>query len=174
MTEQSTPQPTPAGAPEPEAVRWFGTSWVERGSDYWLRRVLVPIGALAAAVAVAFVLRFGVDGVKVSNSGGFVYGLLLAAIAVCSCLAALRTWRLLAEGRDALTGWMADDKSLAAVWVIGCVGALVAYFVRSLTEAPGEAVARARYRKATERHARKAGRPGRPGGKPGKAGKRKG
>ncbi|MDH6576762.1 hypothetical protein [Kitasatospora sp. MAP5-34] len=168
MTEQSTPkpQPKPAGAPEPEAIRWFGTSWVDRGSGYWLRRVLVAVGALAAAVAVALVLRFGVGGVKVSNSGGFVYGLLLAAIAVCSCLAAVRTWRLLGEGRDALTGWMAEDRSLGAVWLIGCVGALIAYFVRSLIEAPGESVARARYEQATERYeSRRPGRPGRQGRK---------
>ena len=111
---------------------------------------------------MAFLLRFGVGGVKVSNSGGFVYGLLLAAIAVCSCLAALRTWRLLAEGRDALTGWMAEDRSLGAVWLIGCVGSAAAYFVRSLTEAPGEAVRRARYEQARQQYERRqAGKPGR-------------
>ncbi len=152
MTEPRSPQPKPAAAPQPEAIRWFGTSWVDRGPDYWLRRVLVPVGALAATAAAAFLLRFGVGGVKVSNSGGFVYGLLLAAIAVCSCLAALRTWRLFAEGRDALTGWTAEDRSLGAVWLIGCAGALVAYFVRSLTEAPGEAVQRARYEQALQQY----------------------
>ncbi|GAA0675178.1 membrane protein [Kitasatospora atroaurantiaca] len=176
MTEQSTtPQPKPAGAPEPEAVRWFGTSWVGRGADYWLRRVLVPIGALLTAVAGAFVLRFAVAGVGMSDAGGFVNGLLIAAIAICSCLAALRTWKLLSEGKDALTGWMAEDRSLGAVWLIGSVGAVIAYFFRSLTEAPGEAVERARYEQAVQQYARRqAGRSGRPGPKPGKAAKRKG
>ncbi|WP_441245484.1 hypothetical protein [Kitasatospora sp. McL0602] len=155
MIEQSAPRSRPAGAPEPEPIRWFGTSWVERGTDYRLRRVVVPIGALVAAAAVAVVLRFGVGGVKISEAGGFVYGLLVAAIAVCSCLAALRMWKLLTEGRDNLTGWMAEDKSLGAVWAIGCVGALLAYFVRSLVEAPGEAVKRASYDQATASYERR-------------------
>ncbi|MEU6238337.1 hypothetical protein, partial [Kitasatospora sp. NPDC047058] len=143
MTEHPAPAPKTAGAPGPEPIRWFGTSWVGRGSDYWTRRVVVPLGALLATAAGAFVLRLAVDGVRLSDNGGFVNGLLLAAVAVCSCLAGLRNWKLLAEGRDQLTGWMAEDKSLGAVWLIGGVGALFAYFLRSLTEAPGEAVKRA-------------------------------
>lgn len=166
MTEQSTSQPKPVGAPEPEDIRWFGTSWVDRGPDYRVRRVLVPIGALVAVAAGALVLRFGVSGVQISDAGGFVYGLLVAAIAVCSCLAALRTWRMLSEGRDALTGWMAEDRSLGAVWAIGCVGSLAAYFLRSLVEAPGEAVKRAGYERATRQYERRqADRPGRTGRK---------
>ncbi|MFF1868112.1 hypothetical protein [Streptomyces sp. CB03911] len=160
MSEHPTPSqspagPAPEGAPAPEGIRWFGTSWVGRGSDYRLRRVLVPVGALLAAAAGALLLRFGVQGVQMSDAGTFVNGLLVAAVAVCSCLAALRNWKLLSEGREALTGWMAEDKSLGAVWIIGGVGALLAYFVRSLVEAPGEAVARARHEQAVERYGRR-------------------
>ncbi|WP_104816742.1 hypothetical protein [Kitasatospora sp. MMS16-BH015] len=150
-------------APEPEPIRWFGTSWVERGGDYRLRRVLVPLGALLAAVAAALVLKFGLSGVRLSDAGGFVYVLLVAAIAVCSCLAALRMWKLLAEGRDNLTGWMAEEKSLGALFAIGCVGSLLAYFLRSLVEAPGESVKRARYEQALAAHQRRqSSRTGRP------------
>ncbi|MFI9269449.1 hypothetical protein ACIGXM_01795 [Kitasatospora sp. NPDC052896] len=149
--------------PTPEPIRFFGTSWVERGGDYWLRRVLVPVGALVTVAVGALVLRFAVSGVEISKAGGFVNGLLLAAIAICTCLAGLRTWKLLTDGRDALTGWMAEDKSLGAVWLIGCVGAAFAYFLRSLVEAPGEALARARYeRLAAQRARRRSGRSGRP------------
>lgn len=156
MTDNST-------APAPEPIRYFGTSWVARGRDYRVRRVLVPIGALATVVAGAFLLRFAVDGVQLSKAGGFVDVLLVAAIALCSCLAALRNWKQLAEGRAALTGWMAEEKSLGAVWLIGCVGAAAAYFVRSLSEAPGEAVRRAEYERALERHERRStGRAERP------------
>ncbi len=155
VNDDRTPSPRPDGAPEPEAIRWFGTSWVERGSGYRLRRVLVPAGALLAAVAGALLLRFGVQGVQQSDAGSFVYVLLVAAIAICSCLAALRNWKLLSEGRDALTGWMAEDKSLGAVWIIGGVGGLLAYFARSLVEAPGEAVLRARYEQAAARYERR-------------------
>ncbi|PYC87852.1 hypothetical protein C7C46_02085 [Streptomyces tateyamensis] len=147
----------------PEPVRFFGTTWVTRGGAYWLRRVAVSLGALATTVAGAFVLRFAVGGVRLSKSGGFVDALLVLAIAVCSFLAAVRTWKQLAEGRDSLSGWMAEDRSLGAVWLIGCVGSAAAYFCRSLVEAPGEAVRRAAWERETARAAqRKAARAGRP------------
>ncbi|MGW4893024.1 hypothetical protein ACWEQL_12295 [Kitasatospora sp. NPDC004240] len=160
----ASPAPGPSGAPEPEPIRWFGTSWVERGGDYRLRRVLVPVGALLATAAGAFLLRLAVGGVQLSEAGGFVDGLLIAAVAICSCLAGLRTWKVFTEGKEQLTGWMAEDKSLGAVWLIGGVGALFAYFLRSLTEAPGESLKRAAYDRALARHGRRrTGRGGRPG-----------
>ncbi|GAA1970235.1 hypothetical protein [Kitasatospora viridis] len=156
MSEETTPAPQP--------VRFFGTTWVDRGGAYWLRRVAVSLGALAATAAGALVLRFAVSGVQLSKSGSMVNVLLVGAIALCTFLAGLRTWKLLSEGRDALTGWMAEDKSLGAVWLIGCVGAAAAYFFRSLVEAPGEAVQRAAWERATARAAKlSATRSGRPG-----------
>ncbi|MER7750646.1 hypothetical protein [Kitasatospora sp. NPDC097643] len=156
MSEQPpTPAPKPAGTPEPEPIRWFGTSWLNRDNGYWLRRVLVPVGALATAAAAAFVLRLGVEGVALSDSGGFLNGLLTVAVAICSVMAALRTWKVLAEGKDQLTGWMTEDRSLGAVWIIGGIGALLAYFVRSLTEAPGEAAKRASYDRAVAQHTKR-------------------
>ncbi|MGF1429669.1 hypothetical protein [Kitasatospora sp. LaBMicrA B282] len=150
--------------PAPEPIRFFGTTWVDRGGAYWLRRAAVSLGAFLTVVAGGFVLQFAVGGVQMSKAGGLVNVLLLGAIAICSCLAALRTWKILAEGRDSLEGWMAEDKSLGAVWLIGCVGAAAAYFFRSLTEAPGEGVRRAALERATVRHAkREATRAGRPG-----------
>ncbi|MFD5463999.1 hypothetical protein ACFWIQ_14450 [Kitasatospora sp. NPDC127059] len=167
MSEQPpTPAPTSAGAPEPEPIRFFGTSWVDRDNGYWLRRVGVSAGALAATAAAVLVLRFGVEGIALSDNGGFLNGLLTAAIAVCSLMAVRRTWKALTEGKDQLTGWMAEDKSLGAVWLIGGAGSLAAYFARSLVEAPGEAVRRAAHQKAVEQYQRRrAGRGGRPGGK---------
>ncbi|MFF7457652.1 hypothetical protein [Kitasatospora sp. NPDC008115] len=175
MTQEPSLPAQPAGAPEPEPIRWFGTSWVERDGGYRLRRVLVPAGALLAAAAAALLLRFAVDGIRVADNGGFLNGLLAAAVAICSLLAALRTWKLLAEGKENLTGWMAEEKSLGVVWVIGGVGALLAYFVRSLREAPGEAVRRARYERELDRHERRqANRSGRPGARtPGRAKRRR-
>lgn len=164
MDEQSTPRKQPAAAPAPEPIRWFGTTWVEHDGSYRLRRVLVPLGALACTAAGALLLRFAVGGVGMSHAGGVVNVLLVAAIAVCTALAAMRTWKVLTEGRDSLTGWMAEDRSLGAVWLIGGVGALAVYFFRSLVEAPGESVHRAAYEQALQRHERRrAERGGRPG-----------
>ncbi|MET8629421.1 hypothetical protein ABZW30_37760 [Kitasatospora sp. NPDC004669] len=175
MSEQPpTPAPKAAGAPEPEPIRFFGTSWLNRDDGYWLRRVGVSAGALVATAAAVLVLRFGVEGVALSDSGGFLNGLLTAAIAVCSMMAVLRTWKVLTEGKDQLTGWMAEDKSLGAVWLIGGAGALAAYFARSLVEAPGEGVKRAAYQRAVEQHGkRRTSRSGRPGAKTPGRGKRK-
>ncbi|CAM5400045.1 Membrane protein OS=Kitasatospora aureofaciens OX=1894 GN=GCM10010502_43970 PE=4 SV=1 [Kitasatospora aureofaciens] len=161
-----TPAPKPAGAPEPEPIRFFGTTWVNRDNGYWPRRVGVSIGALVATAAAALVLRFGVEGVALSDNGGFLNGLLTAAIAVCSMMSVRRTWKVLTEGKDQLTGWMAEDRSLGAVWLIGGAGSLAAYFARSLVEAPGEGVKRAAHERAVERYGkRRTGRSGRPGAK---------
>ncbi|MFC1410619.1 hypothetical protein ACEZCY_17165 [Streptacidiphilus sp. N1-12] len=142
-------------APEPEPVRFFGTGWVDRGTGYWLRRVGVGLGALLAAALGAVLMRLGVQGVFISAAGALVDTLLVVAVAVCTCVAAIRTWNLLSRGRSALTGWMADDRSVAPMLVIGCVGVLVAYFLRSLLEAPGEGEKRARYELAVAAHARR-------------------
>ncbi|MFD8599100.1 hypothetical protein ACFV1L_29260 [Kitasatospora sp. NPDC059646] len=156
------------GAPAPEPIRFFGTTWVDRGAAYWLRRVLVSLGALAATAAGALLLRLGVSGVRLSDAA-WLSLLLMLAIGVCTALAGLRTWKILTEGRTSLTGWMAEDRSLAGVWLIGSVGALAAYFLRSLVEAPGEGLRRAVHDQRTatwqrrraaraERDARKAAR----------------
>lgn len=156
---------TPGATPEP--IRWFGTSWVERGPGYLARRVVVPLGALLAAAAGALLLRFAVEGVRDSEAGGLVHLLLVGAIGLCSLLSGLRTWKVLSEGKESLTGWMTEEKSLGAVWLIGFVGTLVAYFLRSLLEAPGEKVKRARYEAslaaADRRRTAKAARSGNPG-----------
>ncbi|GAA2745154.1 hypothetical protein [Kitasatospora cinereorecta] len=171
MSEQSTPRGTGDGAPEPEPIRWFGTTWVDRKADYRVRRVAVSLGALVAVVAGALLLRFAVSGVQLSDAGALVDALLIGAVALCSAMAAIRSWKIFTEGRRSLTGWMAEDKSLGAVWLIGFVGALAAYFFRSLVEAPGEGVARAAYDQAVAVHQRRraarggndngSGRPGR-------------
>ncbi|MFC1418321.1 hypothetical protein [Streptacidiphilus cavernicola] len=139
----------------PEPIRFFGTRWVERGPGYWLRRVGVSTGALAAAGAGTLLMRLGVQGVLVSRAGPLVDALLVVAVAVCTCGAAIRTWSLFDRGRAALTGWMADDRTVGPMLVIGCVGMLVAYLLRSLIEAPGEGERRVRYERAVAARARR-------------------
>ncbi|MFD7732664.1 hypothetical protein ACFV6F_20030 [Kitasatospora phosalacinea] len=167
-TSTTSATTTADGAPVPPPIRWFGTTWVDRGTAYWLRRAVVPLGALAATAAGALALRLGVSGVRLSGAAPLTL-LLTLALGLCSAMAGLRNWKILTEGKDSLTGWAAEEKQLAGVWLVGFVGALAVYFARSLVEAPGEGLKRAAYdqenatwhrRRAAraEREARKAAR----------------
>ncbi|WP_052432642.1 hypothetical protein [Streptacidiphilus carbonis] len=142
-------------APQPDPIRFFGTGWVTHDTGYWLRRVGVSLGALVAACAGALLLRLAVQGVFVSEAGSLVNALLVVAVAICTCVSAIRTWALLSKGRASLSGWMADEKSVGPMLLIGFVGMLAAYFLRSLLEAPGEAEKRSRYELAVAAHARR-------------------
>jgi len=142
-------------APSPEPIRFFGTTWVAHGRGYWLRRVAVSAGALVATVVGALLMRLGVQGVFISSSGALVNTLLVGAVLVCTAVAAVRAWNVLSKGRGSLTGWMAEDRSVAPMLAIGFVGALAVYFLRSLAEAPGEAERRAGYEQALAAHARR-------------------
>ncbi|MFE1319160.1 hypothetical protein [Kitasatospora phosalacinea] len=143
-TSATSATTTADGAPVPPPIRWFGTTWVDRGTAYWLRRALVPLGALAATAAGAFALRLGVSGVRISGAAPLTL-LLTLALGLCSAMAGLRNWKILTEGKESLTGWAAEEKQLAGVWLVGFVGALAVYFARSLVEAPGEGLKRAAY-----------------------------
>ena len=148
MSDESAP-------PQPEPIRFFGTSWVARDRGYWPRRIAVSAGALAATVAGALLMRLGVQGVFSSGSGSLVNTLLVGAVLVCTAVAAVRAWNLFGGGRDALTGWMAEDRSTGPMLAIGFVGALAVYFLRSLAEAPGETEKRARHQRALADRARR-------------------
>ncbi|MFJ2650199.1 hypothetical protein ACIO1C_26185 [Streptomyces sp. NPDC087420] len=149
----------PAGGPEPETLPFFGTTWLGHDGVYGLRRVGAAVGSLAAAVAACFVLNFAYEGLAIAGVGGFVDVLLVVMFAVCSALAFRQTWagfsrRPVDPDRDA---------SLRSLKMIGFVGSLLAYFVRSLTEAPGESLRRREYETAvTEYERRRTARTGNP------------
>ncbi|WP_055585029.1 hypothetical protein [Peterkaempfera griseoplana] len=143
MTDRS------AAAPAPEPVRFFGTTWVDRGAAYRLRRVAFTVGALLALVVGAVLMWLAVT--ALGDSQGLVGALLVVAVLGCSVMAGLRTWRTLVVGRSGLTGWMADDRALTPIMAVGFVGTLAAYAVRSLVEAPGEGLARSRHQAALDR-----------------------
>lgn len=149
---------TPAG-PQPEEIRFFGTSWVDHGDRYALRRVAVAAGSLLAAVAGCFVLRFAYQGLEIAEVGGFVNALVVVMFAVCSAIAFRKTW----EGFGRRPADPAREESLRSLKAIGFIGSLLAYFVRSLTEAPGEKLRRTEYETALaqfeKRRARSAGNP---------------
>ncbi|KUN77351.1 hypothetical protein AQJ66_33535 [Streptomyces bungoensis] len=140
----------PAGGPRPEPLRFFGTSWVSHDHGYPARRAAVAVGSLAAAVASCLVLRFAYEGIRIADSGPFVTVLIIAMFAICSALAFRNTWDGFGKRPDPQR-----QASLRGLLAIGFVGSLLAYFFRSLTEAPGEKLHREEYERAREEYDRR-------------------
>ncbi|MFI5803842.1 hypothetical protein [Streptomyces sp. NPDC051561] len=142
--------PTPAG-PQPEPIRFFGTTWLEHTNGYALRRAGVAVGSIAAAAAGCFLLRFAYQGLQIADVGGFVGALVIVMFAVCSAIAFRKTW-------ESFTTRPTDpsrDQQLRSLKTIGFVGSLLAYFFRSLTEAPGEKLHRHEYETALAQYTRR-------------------
>ncbi|MFI0724109.1 hypothetical protein [Streptomyces sp. NPDC021224] len=152
------PAPTenapPDKGPAPEPIRFFGTTWVDHDRGYGLRRLGVSVGSLATAAAGAFVLKIGFQGLGDAKIGTFVTALAFIGLAVCSVLAFRHTWRGFVARRPA-----GDADGTASLYAIGFVGGLLAYFVRSLSEAPGEDLRRAEYAEARARFEARQARP---------------
>ncbi|MCG0069925.1 EamA/RhaT family transporter [Streptomyces tricolor] len=138
------------GGPRPEPLRFFGTSWVDHGNGYAARRAAVAVGSLAAAAVSCLVLRFAYEGIRIADTGSFVTVLVVAMFAICSALAFHNTWEGFGKRHDPQR-----QAGLRGLLAIGFVGSLVAYFFRSLTEAPGEKLHREEYEKAREAHERR-------------------
>ncbi|MFJ9541897.1 EamA/RhaT family transporter [Streptomyces sp. NPDC101225] len=155
MSDENGTRVTPAGspAPRPEPLRFFGTTWVDHGKGYTLRRIGAATGSFAAAVVSCLVLRFAYQGLQIADTGAFVTVLVVAMFAICSALAFRTTW-------DSFTRRPDPDRqaSLRGLLAIGFVGSLLAYFFRSLTEAPGEKLHREEYEAALERHEKRSTR----------------
>lgn len=152
------PSGTPAG-PQPEPLRFFGTTWVAQDGGYTARRIAVAVGSLAAAVAACFVLRFAYQGLEIADVGSLVGILVVLMFAVCSAVAFRKTW----EGFSNRPADRAREDNLRGLKTIGFIGSLLAYFVRSFLEAPGEKLRRTEYETAVARYTkRRATRTGNP------------
>ncbi|WP_326705156.1 hypothetical protein [Streptomyces cyaneofuscatus] len=145
-TPPGTPSGTPGtpSGPQPEPIRFFGTTWVDHDGGYGLRRVGVAVGSLAAAVAACFVLRFAFQGLEIAEVGSLVGMLVIAMFAICSAVAFRKTW----EAFGSRPKDPAREDALRGLKSIGFIGSLLAYFVRSLIEAPGEKLRRTEYESA--------------------------
>jgi hypothetical protein len=139
--------------PRPEPLRFFGTSWVNHDNGYAARRIGAAAGSLAAAVVSCLILRFAYQGLQIANTGSFVTVLVVVMFAICSALAFRNTWDHFGKHPD-------PDRqaSLRGLLAIGFVGSLLAYFFRSLVEAPGEKLHRTEYEAARTQHERRATR----------------
>ncbi|MDT0453276.1 hypothetical protein [Streptomyces hesseae] len=151
--------------PQPESIRFFGTTWVDHDGGYALRRAGVAVGSLAAAAAGAFVLRLGYEGLAIAKVGGLINAMVVVAFAICSALAFRRTWERFVRRPEAPVD-AAAERSMQSLMMIGFLGTLLAYFCRSLVEAPGEKLHRAEYDRARARHERlRTTRTGNPAGR---------
>ncbi|MFH9723941.1 hypothetical protein ACH4M4_13390 [Streptomyces sp. NPDC017254] len=157
-TTGGTPGGTPPG-PQPEEIRFFGTTWVDHSGAYTPRRAGLAAGSLAAAVAACFVLRFAYQGLEIADVGGIVNMLVVLMFAVCSAIAFRKTW----EGFLRRPADPAREESLRSLKAIGFIGSLLAYCVRCFVEAPGEKLRREEYETArTQFEKRRGTRTGNP------------
>ncbi|MFJ7075831.1 EamA/RhaT family transporter [Streptomyces sp. NPDC098781] len=149
MSEKNGTPATPAGStgPRPEPLRFFGTTWVDHDHGYTTRRIAVSAGSLAATAISCLVLRFAYQGIEIAAIGTFVTVLVVVMFAVCSALAFRHTWDGFTKRTDPHR-----HASLRGLLTIGFVGSLLAYFFRSLIEAPGEKLHREEYETAREQH----------------------
>lgn len=147
----TVPPGTTTPGPQPEPLRFFGTTWVGHDSGYGLRRAAAAFGSLAAAVASCFVLRFAYQGLEIADVGSLVGMLVVLMFAVCSAIAFRRTW----EGFSRRPADPAREDSLRGLKTIGFIGSLLAYFFRSLLEAPGEKLRRTEYESALARYTKR-------------------
>ncbi|MEU0302300.1 hypothetical protein ABZ252_22955 [Streptomyces sp. NPDC006175] len=167
MSENSeapgTPSAAPSGStapgPQPESLRFFGTTWVGHDGGYGLRRVGATLGSLVAAVAGCLVLRFAYQGLEIAEVGSLVGMLVVLMFAVCSAIAFRKTW----EGFTRRPADPSHEDRLRGLKSIGFIGSLLAYFIRSFQEAPGEKLRRTEYETALDRYTkRRSARTGNP------------
>ncbi|MFE9771538.1 EamA/RhaT family transporter [Streptomyces sp. NPDC005931] len=152
-TPDSTAGSLESAGPRPEPIRFFGTTWVDHDSGYTARRIGVAAGSLAAAAAACLVLRVAYQGLQIAAVGGFVTGLMVVMFAICSALAFGHTWGSFTRRPDP-----ERQASLRGLLAIGFVGTLLAYFFRTLTEAPGEKLHRQEYEAARAQHEKRTSR----------------
>ncbi|WP_033286095.1 hypothetical protein [Streptomyces sp. NRRL F-525] len=152
-TPASSPGEGTGTGPRPEPLRFFGTTWVNHDNGYTGRRVGTAAGSLAAAAAACLILRFAYQGIQIADVGGFVTLLVIVMFAICSALAFGHTWETFKKRPD-------PDRqaSLRGLLAIGFVGSLLAYFFRSLVEAPGETLHRQEYETALTQHEKRTSR----------------
>ncbi|MFH8472711.1 hypothetical protein [Streptomyces sp. NPDC018000] len=161
----TTPGSTASGL-QPEPLLFFGTTWVDHDGGYGLRRVGAAVGSLAVSVAACFVLRLAFQGLEIAGVGDIVGILIVLMFAICSAIAFRKTW----EGFSRRPADPVREANLRGLKTIGFVGSLIAYFLRTFKEAPGEQLRRAEYETAVARYVkRRSARTGNPAARTAKA-----
>ncbi|MFI5621044.1 hypothetical protein [Streptomyces sp. NPDC051567] len=159
--DQNPAAPAPAAptGPEPEPIRFFGTTWLRHDGGYVLRRAAASLGSLAAAVAGAFLLRLAYEGLALGDVSSFLTLSVVVLFAIASAVSFAKTW----ESFSRRPATSSDESALRSLRTIGFIGALLAYFLRCFVEAPGEDLRRSEYENAmaefTRRRSSRTGNP---------------
>ncbi|MBW1599285.1 hypothetical protein [Streptomyces sp. JJ38] len=143
-------------------MRFYGTTWVDRSGGYAARRAGLALAAFSAAALGVLVLRLAHEGLALAETGGLINILLIVAFAMCSSLAFSRTWAGYTRRPERPEGHGPGATASAApssqgIKLIGFLGVLLAYGVRSLVEAPGERLHRTEYEQAVALYERRRG-----------------
>ncbi|MFR9676126.1 hypothetical protein [Streptomyces sp. TR06-5] len=139
--------------PRPGQLLFHGTTWVDHSGGYALRRLLLGLGALLLAAVGAVALRLAYQGLAVAQVGGTVRVMTVVTFAVCSSLAFSRSMKRWTRRPDALDE--TRERAFRSLMIVGFIGVLLAYALRSLVEAPGEKLLREDYEQALARHRRR-------------------
>ncbi|MFJ3922915.1 hypothetical protein [Streptomyces sp. NPDC090022] len=154
-SEQPSTRPSasanPPAGPQPEPLRFYGITWVDHDGGYHLRRAGLAVGSLLGAFSSAYLLRFAYEGMEIGKVGSFLSISVVVLFAVCSAIAFIKTW----ESYSRRPAPSSDEASLKGLKAIGFIGSLIAYFLRTLSEAPGEKLHRAEYERAVAEYARR-------------------
>ncbi|WP_424213126.1 hypothetical protein ACN20G_14090 [Streptomyces sp. BI20] len=153
-----TPRPAPE-RPTPAPLRFYGTTWVDHSGGYALRRVGLALGSLVTAFAAALLLRLSYQGLEIGQVGPFLSISVVILFAIASSIAFGKTW----ESFTRPVRPSSDETALKGLKIVGFIGSLIAYFLRTLMEAPGEKLARTQWESAVaEFDRRRSSRTGNP------------
>ncbi|MGW8381113.1 hypothetical protein [Streptomyces sp. ODS28] len=144
----------PPKEPQPEPLRFFGTTWLDHTDGYAARRAALALGSLLGAVAGAFLLRLAYQGLAIAQVGGWINIMIVLAFAVCSSLAFSRTLTGFTRSPEEAAADRTPESSMRSIKAIGFIGVLLAYAWRCVIEAPGEKQHRRAYEEAVARHER--------------------
>lgn len=140
--------------PRPEPILFYGTRWVDHGDGYLLRRVVLTAAALLGAFLGAGLLVLAYQGLAFSSAPSWMNVSVIAAVALCSLIAFLKAWIGYRRRPDSTRG-EGVESSMRSLRMIGFVGGLLAYGLRSLVEAPGEKLRREEYEAARKVYERR-------------------
>ncbi|WP_129841711.1 hypothetical protein [Streptomyces sp. RFCAC02] len=147
-----TPEPAPDAEPRPDSIRFYGTTWVDHSGGYRVRRVLLALGSTVLTLVGAVVLWLCYVSLVGTDTASWLRSLVVLALVLCTAISFTRAWAGYTRPRPADA---ADESAFRSIRIVGFVGVLLAYALRSLVEAPGEKLLRLDHEAALDQYRRR-------------------